>query len=131
MPSGNSGAAVLLDLLRRLTGKEKWRAMWERQLDYICRASGNYPAGCPFALSALMSLVYPTKELVCAADAVPELLDSVTEKYAPELTVLLKTPEQAKLLSSFAPFTHDMKMLDGKATFYLCSGGTCAAPFTV
>ena len=131
LPSGNSGAAVLLDLLRRLTGKEKWRAMWERQLDYICRASGNYPAGCPFALSALMSLVYPTKELVCAADAVPELLDSVTEKYAPELTVLLKTPEQAKLLSSFAPFTHDMKMLDGKATFYLCSGGTCAAPFTV
>ena len=55
----------------------------------------------------------------------------MTEKYAPELTVLLKTPEQAKLLSSFAPFTHDMKMLDGKATFYLCSGGTCAAPFTV
>lgn len=131
LPSGNSGAAVLLDLLRRLTGKEKWRAMWEEQLRYICRASGDYPAGCPFALSALMSLVYPTKELVCAADAVPELLDSVTGKYAPELTVLLKTPEQAELLSSFAPFTHDMKMLDGKATFYLCSGGTCAAPFTV
>lgn len=131
LPSGNSGAAVLLDLLRRLTGKEKWRAMWEDQLDYICRASGDYPAGCPFALSALMSLVYPTKELVCAAESVPELLDTVTGKYAPELTVLLKTPEQAQALAAFAPFTREMKMLDGKATFYVCSGGACAAPFTV
>lgn len=131
LPSGNSGAAVLFDLLRRLTGKEKWRGLWEKQLDYICRASGDYPAGCPFALSALMSLVHPTKELVCVSDAAPELLDTVTEKYAPELTVLLKTPEQAEKLAAFAPFTREMKMLEGKATFYVCSGGTCAAPFTV
>lgn len=131
LPSGNSGAAVLFDLLRRLTGKEKWRVLWEKQLNYICRASGDYPAGCPFALSALMSLVYPTRELVCVSDAAPELLDTVTEKYAPELTVLLKTPEQAEKLAAFAPFTREMKMQSGKATFYVCSGGTCAAPFTI
>ena len=131
LPSGNSGAAVLFDLLRRLTGKEKWRVLWEKQLNYICRASGDYPAGCPFALSALMSLVYPTRELVCVSDAAPELLDTVTGKYAPELTVLLKTPEHAEKLAAFAPFTREMKMQSGKATFYVCSGGTCAAPFTV
>lgn len=131
MPSGNSGAAVLFDLLRRMTGEEKWRALWEKQLGYICRASGDYPAGCPFALSALMSLVYPTRELVCVAETPPELLDTVTGKYAPELTVLFKSPENAAVLERFAPFTRSMGMREGKPTFYVCSGGTCAEPFTV
>ena len=131
MPSGGSAAAVLFDLLRRMTGEERWREQWEKQLRFICRASGDYPAGCPFALSALMSLVYPTKELVCVAETPPELLDTVTGKYAPELTVLFKSPENGEALSAFAPLTREMTMLDGKPTFYVCSGGTCSPPFTV
>lgn len=131
MPSGNSAAALLFDLLRRMTGEECWREQWEKQIKYICRASGDYPAGCPFALSALMSLVYPTRELVCVADTPPELLDTVTGKYAPELTVLFKSPENAERLAAFAPLTREMTMLDGKPTFYVCSGGTCSPPFTV
>lgn len=131
MPSGNSAVAGLFDLLRRMTGEERWREQWEKQLEFICRASGDYPAGCPFALSALMSLVYPTRELVCVAETPPELLDTVTEKYAPELTVLFKSPENAEILASFAPLTREMTMLDGKPTFYVCSGGTCSPPFTV
>lgn len=131
LPSGNSAAALLFDLLRRMTGKEKWRELSEKQTDHICKASGEYPAGCPFGLGALMSRVYPTRELVCSAAEPPEALDTVTGKYAPELTVLFRSPENAETLAEFAPFTRDMAMKDGKPTFYLCSGGTCSQPFTV
>lgn len=131
MPSGNSAAALLFDLLRRMTGEEKWRAACDAQLDFLCAYSAEYPAGCAFGLCALLSLVFPTKELVCAAETLPEALDTVMARYFPELTLLVKTPENKEELASFAPFTKELWLKDGKAAFYLCSGGACGLPVPV
>ena len=132
MPSGNSAAAVLFSALWRLTAEVKWREAREKQLSFICANLNRYPAGCAFALCALMDEVYPTRELVCAApdEKVPEMLKTVTGKYAPELSVLLKTPSNAGALAQAAPFTADYAPKDGKAAFYLCSNGFCQLPLT-
>lgn len=132
MPSGNSAAAVVFDQMFRLSGEAKWKDLRDKQLRFICGCSDSYPAGCAFALSALMGSAYNTRELVCVCEKdIPSALYSVTEKYAPELTVLVKTADNAGELAAFAPFTSDMKPLDGKAAFYVCGNNTCLPPIPV
>lgn len=132
MPSGNSAAAVLFDLCFRLTGDVKWRDRRDGLLDFIASRAGRYPLGYCFGLIAALSSLYPTRELVCASanEKQPEMLKTVTAKYAPELCVLLKTPENTDVVSSLAPFTKGMKPIGGKSSFYICSGGVCSLPFT-
>ena len=127
LPSGNSACAVLFDLLWRLCGDYRWRQYRDELLDYICGFSEKYPAGCPFALCAAVSAVYPTRELLCVApdETVPELLKTITSRYSPELTVLLKSPEREKELSQAAPFTQAAVSRDGNAAFYVCENGAC------
>lgn len=127
IPSGNSGAAVLFDLLFRLTGDIDMREARDKLLAYICAATKSAPAASPFALCALLSAAYPTRELLCAApdEAVPELLKTVTSAYSPETAVILKSPAREKLLAKAAPFTEAAQAKGGKAVFYVCSGGVC------
>lgn len=131
-PSGNSAAAVLFDRLARITGSEQWRAAAEKQLSYLCRGVGRYPAGCTFGFLALIAEVYGTREVVCALpDEKPtEAAKAMLARYAPELTVLLKTPRNAEKLASLAPFTAGMTAQNGKAAYYACSGGVCSLPVT-
>ena len=132
LPSGCSALAAVLDRLYRMTGNERYGDSRSALLDWICAASGDYPAGSAFALTALLSSVYPSKELVCTAhDAVPPALDGVTARYDPLLTVLLKTDDNAERLSAVAPFTAGMKIADGKAAIYVCEGSACSAPIVI
>lgn len=126
-PSGNSAAAVLFDLLWRLCGDYRWRERRDGLLDYICGFSERYPAGCPFALCAGLSAVYPTRELLCVSpdETVPALLGSITARYSPELTVLLKSPERSEELAGAVPFSRDAQCKDGSAAFYVCENGAC------
>ena len=132
MPSGNSAVAVLLSALWRLTAEIRWREAREKQLSFICANLKRYPAGCAFGLCALMDEIYSTRELVCAApgEETPDMLKTVTARYAPELSVLLKTPARADALTQAAPFTADYTPKDGKAAFYLCTNGVCQLPLT-
>lgn len=132
MPSGNSAAAQLFVSLARLTGEERWRASAEKQLKFMAGYGREQPAGMAFALCAMMELIYPTKELVCASadEEEPAMLAAVRAKYAPELEVLLKTPSSAETLEEAAPFTAGCVPRDGKAQFYICTGGQCGLPVT-
>lgn len=127
LPSGSSGAAVLFDALFRLTGDADMRAARDALLTFTCNYAANAPAGCAFALTALMGAVYPTREILCAApdEAEPELLRTVTARYSPELSVLLKTPARASTLAELAPFTASAEAKDGKPSFYICENGAC------
>ncbi len=127
LPSGSSGAAALFDALFRLTGDADMGSARDALLTFTCNYAANAPAGCAFALTALMGAVYPTREILCAApdETVPELLRAVTARYAPELTVLLKTPARDAALAEIAPFTASAAAEDGRAHFYLCENGAC------
>lgn len=127
LPSGSSGAAVLFDALFRLTGDVSMRQARDGLLSRICGYTEKVPEASAFALCALLSAVYPAKEILCAApdEAVPELLKAVTARYSPELTVLLKSPARAGALAAAAPFTDSAQPKDGKAAFYICENGAC------
>ena len=132
LPSGNSAAALLFEELFRLTGKELWREAAEKQLGYICSACARIPAGCAFGYLAMLRYVYGGRELVCALPSgeLPESFKAVLGRYAPELTVLVKDPENGELLSQLAPFTADMQPQKGKAACYICQNGACSLPVT-
>ena len=129
MPSGNSVAALVLSRLARLTGEARWRAAAGLQLAYLAGAVRAYPAGYGFAMLAFLEELWPSAELVCAAQAVPEELTALLrEASRPELTVLVKTPETAEALAELAPFTRDYPLPEAGARYYLCRNGTCAQP---
>lgn len=132
LPSDNSAAALLFEELFRLTGKELWREAAEKQLGYICSACARVPAGCAFGYLAMLRYVYGGRELVCALPSgeLPESFKAVLGRYAPELTVLVKDPENGELLSQLAPFTADMQPQKGKAACYICQNGACSLPVT-
>lgn len=127
MPSGNGGAAVLYDALFRLTGDAELCERRDALLAFTFAYAKGAPAGCAFALCALMSAEFPTREILCAApdETVPELLRAVTARYSPELTVLLKTPARTAALAEAAPFTRDAAPNGDKAKFYICENGRC------
>ena len=132
LPSDNSAAALLFEELFRLTGKELWREAAEKQLGYICSACARVPAGCAFGYLAMLRYVYGGRELVCVLPSgeLPESFKAVLGRYAPELTVLVKDPENGELLSQLAPFTADMQPQKGKAACYICQNGACSLPVT-
>ena len=76
-----------------------------------------------------MGQLYPTRELVCAAETEPALLRQAAARFDPALTLLLKKPGDERL-ASFAPFTADCEEKDGKPAFYVCENGACRLPFT-
>lgn len=129
MPSGNSVVALVLSQLARLTGEGRWREAADQQLRWLAGAIEVYPAGHSFAMLAVLEELWPSAELVAAAQEIPEELRVfLRKKPHPELTVLVKTPENAGALAAAAPFTRDYPIPEQGARYYLCRGGTCAQP---
>ena len=129
MPSGNAVAALVLSRLARLTGEARFRTAKELQLRYLAGAIRDYPAGHCFSLLAMLEELWPTAELVCAARELPaELPAFLRRELCLNLTVLLKTPENAQQLAQIAPFTEAYPIPPTGVKYYLCRGGTCQSP---
>lgn len=130
MPSGNSVAAMVLQTLASLTGEQKWQAAADRQLSFLAGEIGEYPSASCFGVLAMMDVLYPHRELVCAtSDGLPDELKNYLKSHpANDLQVLLKTKENADVLSKCAPFTKDYPIPEQGAMYYLCENGACKAP---
>ena len=131
MPSGNGMAALVLSRLGRLTGEARFLEAEERQLHYLAGAIERYPGACCVSLLAMLEYLEPTEELVVCAPKPP---DALTEYLRAEprqnLTVLLKTPETVKALSTLAPFTAAYPIPETGAMYYRCRNGACERPTT-
>lgn len=129
MPSGNAVAALVLSRLGRLTGEQRWRAAAELQFQYLAGAIRHYPAGHSFTLLALLEELWPTGELVCTAEEVPEeLFKFLREKPQSGLTILVKTQQNRERLAALAPFTEAYTIPATGARYYLCRDGRCHSP---
>ena len=129
MPSGNSVAALVFSRLARLTGDVYWKRMAELQAGWLAGAASETPMGHGFTMLALLEELWPTAELVCAAEKIPaELTDYLRRTGVPGLTVLVKTPDNAQRLSALAAFTRDYPIPQQGARYYFCQKGVCAAP---
>ena len=129
MPSGNSVAALVLSRLSRLTGEKRWREAADLQLSWLAGAARDYPAGHSFAMLVFLEELWPTAELVVTAQKSPEELQTFLQRNSHlELTVLVKTPQNADVLAALAPFTKDYPIPAQGTRYYLCRGGACAQP---
>jgi uncharacterized protein YyaL (SSP411 family) len=123
---------LLLSSLAKLTGKAQWLEESRKQLDYLCAACEAAPAGCAFGYLAVMSEVYGGQEIVLALpdEQLTPAMEGILSRYAPELTVLKKTPVNGEQLAKLAPFTAAMEPQNGKAACYICKNGVCSLPVT-
>ncbi|WP_343253031.1 thioredoxin domain-containing protein [Ligaoa zhengdingensis] len=127
MPSGNSVAGLVLVRLWKLTGEEKWSELAGRQLSFLAGSAQEYPAGFSFALLSICEMLYPSREMVCVtANGVPDGLCKLSEQN--RLHTLLKSRENADLLTQAVPFTEHYSVPKSGNAFYLCKNGACAAP---
>lgn len=130
IPSGNAVAAMVLQKLAALTGETKWATAAQRQMRFLANAISEYPGSSCFGILAMMDALYPHRELVCAAsDGIPEdIRKYLREHPAYDLEILLKTEENADILSQCAPFTGDYPIPKQGEMYYLCEDGACKAP---
>lgn len=136
MPSGNSAAARGLQQLAQITGESKWQEILDQQMCYLAGAMEGYPAGHSYALLTMMSVLYPSKELVCTTslavrDAEQKILFNrlaYLSETVPGLAVVVKTADNEMELAKLAPYTRDYPVPKDGMLFYLCSGSRCLPP---
>lgn len=136
MPSGNSAAARGLQQLAQITGEPKWQEILDQQMHYLAGAMEGYPAGHSYALLTMMSVLYPSKELVCTTSPAVRDAEQKTlfnrlaylSETVPGLAVVVKTADNEMELAKLAPYTRDYPVPKDGMLFYLCSGSRCLPP---
>jgi uncharacterized protein YyaL (SSP411 family) len=151
VPSGNS--VMLMNLLRlgRLTGRRDLEETAERLTAAFARQVGARPAmhaefvrGLDYAFGTAAEVVVVGRE---EDSHTADLLTALARTYLPNTVVLFKPVEEgmqpgtrtsatcsrdrfAARVESLAPFTRDMKEVDGSPAAYVCTAGRCLKPVT-
>ena len=122
-------SALGFDALWRLTEEERWR---NGSIDILSELGLHPERHGPEALGALcadFSLAGTGRSLlcVCPGEETPRTLRTITARYAPDLTALLKTPARADDLAAVCAWTAGFP-IGAKTLFYPREGGKTGAP---
>jgi uncharacterized protein YyaL (SSP411 family) len=133
VPSGNS--VMLMNLLRlaRLTGRGELEEAAGRLTNAFADRVGAQPHAHAEFLRGLDYAFGPATEIVvvgrAVADGTKTLLKSLHKVFLPNAVVLFKPAGKgASRIEKLAPFTKDMREVDGAAAAYVCTGGRCLRP---
>ena len=134
MPSGNSIALLNLLHIGRITGD----AQFEEHAAQLMRMFAQPVNRQPMSFSALLAGVDfvegPAYEIVIVGEPgdpdTQALISEVRAQFLPNKVVLLKDSRNIEALSEIAPYTKDMKALNGYATVYVCENYQCNQPVT-
>jgi len=133
-PAPTSVSAMNLLTLAHLTGE---RAYSDRANEAIASFGGrliDMGRAVPFMAAALSSAIAEGEQIIIvgkrgAADTTA-MWSAAHKKYRPFAVVTLVDPSQQSAIAGHMPWIKDMKMIDGKATAYVCRGFACNAPST-
>jgi uncharacterized protein len=133
IPSGNS--VMLMNLLRlgRLTGRGDLDETAARLTESFAVKVANRPRSHAAFLCGLDYAFGPAVEVVVVGQPgdgrTEALLSALARTWLPNVAVLFKsTDERAE--AGPAPFTRDMKEIDGRPAAYVCANGRCLKPVT-
>ena len=118
-PSGNSGMALALLKLARITGREDFRLSAERALQAFGPRFAAAPTAAPQMLVARMFATGRPMEIVLAGPQDIGMLAAIHGRFLPN--AVLMRAEQAPLA---------MPALRGKPTAYVCENYACKLPVT-
>ncbi len=128
-PSGNSVAADVLLKLAKLLGDEKYERFAVTVLRLAASQLNRYPGGFGRTLSVLEFCLGPAKEIVVIGERGNELEREIASTYLPHcVRVFTKDPEAD---AGFVPLLEGRKMIDGRATAYVCEDFVCQRPVTL
>jgi uncharacterized protein YyaL (SSP411 family) len=133
-PSPTSVSAMNLLTLAHLTGEQGYA---DRATQAIASFGGRLEEqgrAVPFMAAALSTAVAGGEQIVIvghrgAADTQAMWL-AANRNYRPFAVLTLVDPAQQQALAAHMPWIAQMKMIDGKATVYVCRGFACEAPST-
>ena len=133
-PAPSSIAAMNALTLAHLTGA---KAYADRAAEAIASFGGRLEEmgrAVPMMAAALSTSVADAEQLIIvgrreAADT-QALWRAANRKYRPFTVMTTIDPAEQKALAAHMPWVAAMKMIDDKATVYLCRGFACAAPTT-
>lgn len=135
VPSGNS--VMLLNLLRlsRITGNSQLEDAARRLSRTFSAAVRQNSAAHTQFMTGLGFAENPSSEIVVVgkrSDADTKLmLDELRCRFLPNAVVIFRPADEPDAaITHIAPFTKDMKSIDGKTTAYVCSNFTCSKPTT-
>jgi uncharacterized protein YyaL (SSP411 family) len=129
-PSRNSMATLLLLRLAQFADRDDFRKAAEKTLAAFSTHMQRAPQVVPQMLCALDLYLSKPKQIVIAgklgeADT-RAMLRAVQEGFLPNKIVIVADDRLAKVL----PYIKEMKMVDGKATAYVCVNYLCQLPTT-
>ena len=132
-PSGNSVAAMNLLRLARMTGRGEFREAGERTLAGFSAKLDAAPSAVPQMLAACEFLLGDPREVVLVGDRGGEdtaaLIGELHSRFAPnQVALLVDSPETRRKLAEGIPAIESMRMLQGRATAYVCRNYACQAP---
>jgi uncharacterized protein YyaL (SSP411 family) len=133
VPSGN--AVTLMNLIRlgRMTGD----ARRQEEAAALGRAFAGPLVQMPSAhaqwMISLELLAAPSCEVVIAGrpggEDTAAMLAVLRESYLPDLSLVLRPEgEEGAAIAAIAPFTREMRAIDGRAAAYVCAGFACRRP---
>ena len=132
-PTGNSIAVMNLLRLSQILDKEKYREIADKTVSYYSDILKKSPHALPQMLAAVdFSLVKP-KQIIIAGKANSEdikmMLNSLHEFYIPNKVIIHSDSEDdSNYVSKNLEIVKYMKMIDGKATAYVCENYACKLP---
>ena len=136
VPAGNAVAALLLARLSVITGNS----------DYVTKSEQLFTAALPRIetgslgylrmLLAADLMMSPTAEIVIvghkdSADTT-SMIDAVRKRHLPNKVLLLLDPssKDGPLLKELSPLAAERRMIDNRATAYVCEDYSCKKPVT-
>jgi hypothetical protein len=124
-----------MNLLRlaRMTARGEFREAAERTLAGFSSKLDAAPSALPQMLAACEFLLGAPREVVLVGDRGGEdtaaLIGQLHSRFAPnQVALLVDSPETRRKLAEGIPAIESMRMLQGRATAYVCRNYACQAP---
>ena len=135
MPSGNSTAANVLVRLQNMGHTKYYSDLAYGQLSFLAGCINGQPAAATYSLLAVLAALRESKELVVAVGSALDDEQAICIKnlspdtFTHGLSIIVKTPDNAELLSTIFPFTGEYPLpKPGTSAYYVCKKGACQAP---
>lgn len=134
MPSGNSVALYVLLKAGRIISDSRLEETAHSLTGIYSGILSRSPMGFNYFLLGLDYAIGPSKELVISgdidSDTVKRLLAALSATFCPHLSIISRPADGFENIDEITGYTKEMVPVEGKATFYLCSGMSCERPST-
>jgi len=135
VPSANSVATLNILRIARLSGNPSWEKWADRLLRAFGPMAAEHPSAYTHFLCAVDFALGPTREIVIAGNAgsddTLQMIETLQTAFMPEAVWAFRPEDDSESsgrLAAAAPFTGDLKAVDGKAAAYVCENFTCRKP---